>query len=167
MMSFPGSYLTWNERAGRSAQMRVRRLERGQSLLEFAMVLPVLLLLAIGTIEFGRAYYHYNTLSKAVRQGARYMSIHGYTAAEQTNAKTMAIYGNVTGTGTPCLPGLTTGNIVVTPRNGGTTLATPPEWVKVSVTGYTFQSMFPQIVPISAALTPAVEMRYVGANALY
>jgi hypothetical protein len=46
-------------------------------------------------------------------------------------------------------------------------LATPPEWVKVSVTGYTFQSMFPKVVPISAALTPGVEMRYVGANAPY
>lgn len=143
--------------------------ERGQSLLEFAMVLPVLLLLAIGTIEFGRAYYQYNTLSKAVRQAARYMSSHGYTAAEQTNAKRMAIYGNAAGTGNPCLPGLTIGNIAITPRDGGNppTLSQPPEWVKASVTGYTFQSMFPKIVPISASLTPAVEMRYVGANAPY
>jgi Flp pilus assembly protein TadG len=131
------------------------------------MVLPLLLMLVIGTIEFGRAYYHYNTLSKAVREGARYMSMHGYTAAERTNAQRIAIYGNVAGTGTPCLPGLTTSNIVITPRNGGTTLAAPPEWVKVSVTGYTFQSMFPKIVPISASLTPGVEMRYVGANAPY
>lgn len=147
--------------------MSGRSQERGQSLLEFAMVLPVLLLLALGTIEFGRAYYHYNTLSKAVRQGARYMSMHAYTAAERTNAQRMAIYGNADGTGSPCLPGLTTSNIVITPRNGGTALATPPEWVKVSVTGYTFQSMFPKIVPISASLTPGVEMRYVGANAAY
>ena len=147
--------------------MSGRSQERGQSLLEFAMVLPILLLLAIGTIEFGRAYYQYNTLSKAVRQGARYMSMHAYTSAEQTIAQRMAIYGNAAGTGSPCLPGLTTSNIVITPRNGGTTLAAPPEWVKVSVTGYTFQSMFPMIVPISASLTPGVEMRYVGANAAY
>lgn len=146
--------------------------ERGQSLLEFAMVLPVLLLLAIGTIEFGRAYYQYNTLSKAVRQAARYMSSHGYTAAEQTNAKRMAIYGNADGTGSPCLPGLTVSNIAVTARDdgGGTgpfTLDAPPAWVRLAVTGYTFQSMFPRIVPINASLTPGVEMRYVGANAPY
>ena len=147
--------------------MSGRSQERGQSLLEFAMVLPVLLLLAIGTIEFGRAYYHYNTLSKAVRQAARYMSIHEYSSAERTNASRMAIYGNIAGSGSPCLPGLTTGNIVITPRNGGTSSTTPPEWVKVSVTGYTFQSMFPRIVPISAPLTPGVEMRYVGENAPY
>jgi Flp pilus assembly protein TadG len=147
--------------------MSGRSQESGQSLLEFAMALPILLLLAIGTIEFGRAYYQYNTLSKAVRQAARYMSMHAYTSAERTIAQRMAIYGNAAGTGSPCLPGLTTSNIVITPRNGGTTLAVPPEWVKVSVTGYTFQSMFPKIVPISASLTPAVEMRYVGANASY
>jgi len=165
-MSFHGFCLARHRRT-ECGQVKGRPYERGQSLLEFAMVLPVLLLLAIGTIEFGRAYYQYNTLSKAVRQGARYMSTHGYTTAEQTNAKRMVVYGNAAGTGTPVLPGLTTGNIVITPRNGGTTLATPPEWVKLSITGYTFQSMFPRIVPISAPLTPGVEMRYVGANAAY
>ena len=45
--------LTRNRRTGGSNQMSGRSQERGQSLLEFAMVLPVLLLLAIGTIEFG------------------------------------------------------------------------------------------------------------------
>ena len=146
--------------------MNGRSQERGQSLIEFAMVLPILLLLAMGTIEFGRAYYQYNTLSKSVREGARYMSMHGYTTAEQTNAKRMACHGNTTGSGTPCVPGLTTGNIAVTSRGGGTTLATPPQWIKVAVTGYNFQPLFPSIIP-SVPLTPAVEMRYVGANALY
>lgn len=143
-----------------------RSQERGQSLIEFAMVLPILLLLAIGTIEFGRAYYHYNTLSKAVRQAARYMSCHAYNSAEQTNAANMAIYGNAAGSGSPCLPGLTASNIAITPRGGGTTEATPPAWIKVSITGYTFQSLV-RVIPISAALTPGVEMRYVGENALY
>src|SRR5262245_47588887 len=123
--------MSQNLRTGGSNQMSGRSQERGQSLIEFAMVLPILLLLAIGTIEFGRAYYQYNTLSKAVRQAARYMSTHGYTTAERDNAFRMAIYGNADGTGTPCVPGLTMSNFVLTPRNGGTTLATPPEWVKI------------------------------------
>jgi TadE-like protein len=147
--------------------MRDKR-QDGQSLLEFAMVLPILLLLAIGTIEFGRAYYHYNTLSKAVRQAARYITSHEYSTAEQTRGKRMAIYGNADGTGSPVLPGLTVSNISITPRGGGgTTNIDPPEWVKVSVTGYTFQTMFPGIVPLSASLTPGVEMLYVGENARY
>jgi Flp pilus assembly protein TadG len=145
-----------------------RRRDRGQSLLEFAMVLPLLLLLAVGTIEFGRAYYHYNTLSKAVRQAARYITSHEYSAQEQTRAKRMAIYGNADGTGSPILPGLTVSNISITERGGGgTTNTDPPEWVKVSVTGYTFQTMFRGIVPLSASLTPGVEMLFMGENAKY
>jgi TadE-like protein len=147
-------------------------LQRGQSLLEFAMVLPLLLVVALGTIEFGRAYYQYNTLSKAVREAARYMSMHPYNATERTRAGNMAIYGNREGTGTSCLPGLTVGNILITPRDHeggsappGPSETNPPRWVKISVTGYTFRSMFPKIIPINASLTPSVEMRYVGLNA--
>jgi len=149
---------------------REPKLQRGQSLLEFAMVLPLLLLIALGVIEFGRAYYQYNTLSKAVREAARYMSMQKYDSVGRDRAKNMAVYGNREGTGTPCLPGLTVGNITVTPRDHeggqpGPSETNPPRWVKVSVTGYTFQSMFPKVVPISASFTPSVEMRYVGLNA--
>jgi Flp pilus assembly protein TadG len=143
--------------------------ERGQSLLEFAITLPILLLLAAGTIEFGRAFYQYNTLSKAVREAARYISSKPYNSTERTNAARMAVYGNVTGTGTPVLPGLTTSNIVVTPRGGGTSQTDPPHWVSVAVTNYTFQSMMPKItgIPTNVVFAPGVEMRYVGLNAYY
>lgn len=145
-----------------------RTLQGGQSLLEFAMVLPLLLLIVLGVIEFGRAYYQYNTLSKAVREGARYMSMHAYDPIELTRAQNIAIYGNREGTGSPCLPGLAVGNISITPRNPdtGASRTNPPRWIRVGVTGYTFQLMFPGIVPISSfAFTPSVEMRYVGLNA--
>jgi len=142
--------------------------ERGQSLLEFAMVLPLLLLIALGVVEFGRAYYQYNTLTKAVREGARYMSMHAYDTDELDRAKNMTVFGNREGTGNPCLPGLGVGNIVVTPRNpsSGTGPTNPPRWVKVSISGYTFQPLFTRVVPISNfAFNPSVEMRYVGLNA--
>jgi len=147
-----------------------RTSQRGQSLLEFAMTLPLLLLIVLGVIEFGRAYFQYNTLSKAVRQGARYMSMHAYDPIELTRAQNIAIYGNREGTGSPCLPGLGVGNITITPRNpdtaGGASRTNPPRWVTVGVTGYTFQPMFSGILPISSvSFTPSVEMRYVGLNA--
>ena len=147
-----------------------RTLQGGQSLLEFAMVLPLLLLIVLGVIEFGRAYYQYNTLSKAVREGARYMSMHAYDPIELTRAQNITVYGNREGTGSPSLPGLAVGNITITPRNpdtaGGASRTNPPRWVRVGVTGYTFQPMFPGIVPISSfTFTPSVEMRYVGLNA--
>jgi len=48
-----------------------RRRERGQELVEFALILPLLLLLIVGIFEFGYIVFAYNTLSNAVREGAR------------------------------------------------------------------------------------------------
>jgi hypothetical protein len=44
---------------------------RGQALLEMAMVLPIFLLLVLGTLEFGIAFDHNLTLEYATREGAR------------------------------------------------------------------------------------------------
>lgn len=49
--------------------------ERGQSLVEFALVLPVFLLLIFGLIDLGRAVYVSNSLAEAARDGARYGSV--------------------------------------------------------------------------------------------
>src|SRR5213592_364933 len=92
-------------------KMKFLAVQRGQSLLEFAAVLPLLLLIAFGVTEFGRAYYQYNTLSKAIRDGARYLTSHSYSSAEITNARSMVVYGKTGGSGMPVLPGLTTGLI--------------------------------------------------------
>jgi hypothetical protein len=55
--------------------MRLRRSndsrERGQALVEFALVIPVVLLLIIGLFDLGRAVYAYNSVSNAARTGAR------------------------------------------------------------------------------------------------
>ncbi len=44
----------------------------GQSLLELALVLPLLLLILLGTIDLGRLYADYTDLKGAVREGAGY-----------------------------------------------------------------------------------------------
>ena len=44
---------------------------RGQSLVEFALILPVFILLLVGIFDLGRAVYAYNTINNAARQGAR------------------------------------------------------------------------------------------------
>ncbi len=57
--------------------MRVKstfRSERGAAMVEFAIVLPILLLLVFGIIDFGRALYTLNNLTAAVREGARLAS---------------------------------------------------------------------------------------------
>lgn len=48
-----------------------RRRSRGQGLVELALVLPVLLLIFMGIVDFGRAIYAYNSVSNAAREGAR------------------------------------------------------------------------------------------------
>ena len=46
--------------------------ERSQSLVEFSLVLPVLLLLALGIVDFGMGFKSYVELTNATREGARY-----------------------------------------------------------------------------------------------
>lgn len=50
--------------------IRVRRV-RGQSLVEFALVFPILMLILFGILDFGRAIYTYNTIGNAARDGVR------------------------------------------------------------------------------------------------
>jgi Flp pilus assembly protein TadG len=45
--------------------------QRGQALIETAIVLPIMLLVAIGIVEFGRAYQTWQVLTNAAREGAR------------------------------------------------------------------------------------------------
>ena len=46
----------------------------GVALVEFAIVLPLMLLMLFGITELGRALYQENTLTKAVNTGARYLA---------------------------------------------------------------------------------------------
>lgn len=61
---------------GQSWGGRVRTCtERGAAAVEFALVLPILLLLLLGIFEFGRIYNAQLTLTQASREGARVMAI--------------------------------------------------------------------------------------------
>lgn len=55
---------------------RNRESVRGQSLAEFALFAPVLLLLLLTAIDFGRAFYSWVTLTNASRVAASYASAH-------------------------------------------------------------------------------------------
>ncbi len=46
--------------------------DHGQSLVEVALTLPLLFLILFGTIDLGRAYFAYVTITNASREGARY-----------------------------------------------------------------------------------------------
>ncbi|MDE3100854.1 MAG: pilus assembly protein [Chloroflexota bacterium] len=52
-----------------------------QALVEFALVLPVLLMLIVGLFDVGRAVQEENTLAYAAREGTRYAIVHGSSSA--------------------------------------------------------------------------------------
>lgn len=64
--------------------------ERGAAAVEFAILLPLLLMLVLGTIEFGRAYNAQITLTNAARDGVRYMAIAKDPAEAKKKAQTAA-----------------------------------------------------------------------------
>ena len=64
--------------------------ERGAAAVEFAILLPLLLMLVLGTIEFGRAYNAQITLTNAARDGVRVMAITNVPADTKTAAKNAA-----------------------------------------------------------------------------
>ena len=54
----------------------IDRINKGQSLVEFALVLPMLLLLLMGIFDLGRAVYYFSTISNAANEAARYGAIY-------------------------------------------------------------------------------------------
>ncbi len=55
------------------------RKTRGQALVEFALVLPMLLLLLTASIDFGWMMFNYVSLYNGLREGIRYGSVAGYS----------------------------------------------------------------------------------------
>ena len=50
---------------------RPRRAHRGQALVEFALAIPIFVLLLMGIFDLGRAVYAYSTLNNAAREAGR------------------------------------------------------------------------------------------------
>lgn len=61
--------------------LRQRPRSRGQALVEFALILPLFVLIAAGLFDAGRAIFTFNSLSNAVREGLREAVVHQNDAA--------------------------------------------------------------------------------------
>jgi hypothetical protein len=61
--------------------MRVKGHEDGQAAVEMALILTVLLMLTVGLVDVGRAFYSYNAVSMASRDAARWASVVGGTCS--------------------------------------------------------------------------------------
>lgn len=76
---------------------RFFRTEKGQAMVEFALVLPLLIALLCGIIDFGWLYYNQITLSNAAREGARYAVIHYDPAVDWKGAAEDRMLGSMAG----------------------------------------------------------------------
>jgi Flp pilus assembly protein TadG len=113
--------------------------QNGVALVEFALVLPLLLLLSFIVTEYSRALYQYNTIAKSVRDAARYLSIQT-PGTKNTEARNLVVYGNLAGAGSPLAIGL---NLSQVPNPAWQLAGTSPviNTVTVRVTGYTFRPL--------------------------
>jgi Flp pilus assembly protein TadG len=119
-----------------TANERRWRGQRGQALIETALTLPLLLLVGIGIIEFGRAYQTWQVLTNAAREGARMSSLPNTSVtAVQDRVKDYLLAG--------ALPSTNVGNTTVNVDQRSTVTLSDGTTVTASqvVVDYPFQFM--------------------------
>jgi Flp pilus assembly protein TadG len=83
-LSIPGFLLnSWTEEGGKMSIIRRLKNKKGQSLVETALVLPIIILILMGIIDFGMMFNNYLVVSNASREGARNAAV-GATDSEIT-----------------------------------------------------------------------------------
>jgi len=112
-----------------SGAKRGWRAESGAIAVEFAILLPVFLLLVFGICDFGHAFYMKQVVTNASRDGARYGSLYS-TALPNTFSPTISAW--VTSRYAPVLPD--DASLLVTPGGPGFTSGTAGDDLSVEVT---------------------------------
>jgi Flp pilus assembly protein TadG len=92
--------------------MRTLRNEDGQSFVEFALVLPFLVFLVLGIVQFGRAWHDYITITDAARVGAREAAVHRTTACSSATTKINSLGVIPAGSTIGCTAGTNVGDPV-------------------------------------------------------
>jgi Flp pilus assembly protein TadG len=88
-----------------------RRRNRGQSLVEFSLVLIPFLFILMGVVDLGRGIYVYNSVSQAAREIARSASVHACNSAGCTDVASSPETNAVKQTQIGLIPGLTASGI--------------------------------------------------------
>ena len=126
--------------------MRNRRSCRGQNLVEVALVLPIMVLVTLGIVDFGFIYFVRGSVDNAAREGARYGSISPTDTTGITNRVTRTVMGIDTTAGHGF-------NVDVSYPDGD---SNPTSRVRVTVT-YPLTTFWP--VPLSSTYVTAATMR--------
>jgi Flp pilus assembly protein TadG len=113
--------------------------ERGAAAVEFALLLPLLMLIICGIIDFGRALNAQITLTQAARQGARLAALGSANVSSQTQSAATGL-SNVTVTVTTCPSGATAGTDATVKVSYPFTFITPVSAVAKLFSGSGFGS---------------------------
>jgi len=113
----------------------VGKREKGQNLVEFALILPVFLLLVVGMAEFGRAWMTRNILTGAAREAVRAAAVETQANA-YNSAKTIADAILVSAS----IP------VALTPPDFNDAVNTPVPTVSVSIT-YSYPLIIAGFIP--------------------
>ncbi|MGV6826250.1 MAG: TadE/TadG family type IV pilus assembly protein [bacterium] len=139
--------------------------QKGLAVVEFAIALPLIALLALAVTELGRGLYQFNTLSRAVHDGARYLSDVARNGIGEvdvstfvSNTENLVIYGTITqgNSGDELLYDFVNrGSVSVTPdyilMSDGDTA---DNHIRVSAT-YTFNPLFPALANLGYSMLPS------------
>ena len=131
------------------------RKDDGGALAELAIMVPFLVLMLAAVSEFGRYFQNYNTLAKATRDSARYLSNHNLDASEQARAVSLVVCGKLACAAgdPPLVTGLTSSNVCLestgSPKITSVTVKIPyqasdcnPMTGAVAATPYTYTPIF-------------------------
>lgn len=92
--------------------------DKGAAGVEFAMIVPFLLILFVGAFEGGRLFWDYHVLTKAVRDGARFASrlpadcTGLINATDVLSVQQLTRTGTIDGSGAPVIAGWTDNSTV-------------------------------------------------------
>jgi Flp pilus assembly protein TadG len=122
--------------------------QRAASMVEFAIVAPLLFLIVFGIIDFGRAFFLYNNLTNAARDGARVGAVLDIVGNEAQIQESVRARINDAGAGAA--------NVAVTyppaPVNQRT--------VRVAIVNYPFQPVTRLVFPNAINLNVTAEFRH-------
>jgi Flp pilus assembly protein TadG len=141
-------------------KLKVRARERGAAAVEFALVLPVLVLILLGIVDFGLEINSQAIIANAAREGARTASLGGSAAeaiADATTASSSLL--NITGSNPSVTIGCRLANGTACPSGYDTSRETGGT-VILTVT-YTYSWISPAILglPGSTPIVKVSEMR--------
>ena len=111
--------------------------EEGSELIEYALVLPMLLLVVLGIVEFGFIFQRYEVLTNAAREGARVAVLPGYTTPD-VQARVVS-YATTAGLRNPAV---TAANVTVTPTTIAMGAGNPSVQCRRVVVNYTYSFQF-------------------------